>query len=408
MEKTKPFLIGIIVFMVLIVGLYIFGLFNHKDEIETDPASSSSEMTTEETSKDTTATAETSGSSHLPENVGEPQPEANNDNDFKDGSSDPDKVSEATNIPQGSDTEFVPFAVSNTGAIKSLGYAERENPISKKTVVELDTEKQSEYNLESVKSSDGNELLAFGGNCKIYTGTDENGNEGQYIISGATVIPYDGTLNPFKSHMILRKEGTCERVYLFDQQEDADKFIEARERGKEFLENGSDDGQWKIVLNGQYIEDAVPIIGDDGELYVPLRQLAFAYNPMFTQMSNNRDYLYVATDWGYNAIPSDDSSSMVLGRCGVTTDSNGKRVFEVSDMGVGGTIATYTGYAELPKSSDYYWVTPDSLAIILGWETSIKGRVISITSDTLDDTDLYAVVQKVSSDTYDMAGNKIS
>ena len=43
MEKGKGFLIAIIVFMVLIVGLYIFGLFNHKDssaeEIE-DPASS--------------------------------------------------------------------------------------------------------------------------------------------------------------------------------------------------------------------------------------------------------------------------------------------------------------------------------------------------------------------------------
>ena len=282
------------------------------------------------------------------------------------------------------------------------------NPISKKTVVELDTEKQADYNLQPVLSSNGNEMLAFGGNCKIYTGTDENGNEGQYIISGATVIPYDGTLNPFKEHMILRKEGTCERVYLFKQQEDADKFVESRELGKNYLENGSDDGQWKIILNGQYIEGAIPIVSEEGELYLPLRQLAVAYNPLFTQMSNNKDYLYVATDWGYNAIPSTDSSSIVLGRCGVTTDENGKRIFEVSDMGVGGTIATYTGYAELPKSSEYYWVTPDSLAAILGWETSVKGKVISVTSDELDNTDLYAVIQEVASETYDMNGNKIS
>lgn len=412
MEKGKGLLIAIIVFMVLIVGLYIFGLFNHKDssaeEIE-EPASSS-EMTDENANDDTaTATSETSLTTHLPENVAAPQTEKSEaESDYEDGTSDPEKVSQATNIPEGSDTEFVPFAVTNTGAIKSLGYAERMNPISKKTVVELDTEKQADYNLQPVLSSNGNEMLAFGGNCKIYTGTDESGNEGQYIISGATVIPYDGTLNPFKEHMILRKEGTCERVYLFKQQEDADKFVESRELGKNYLENGSDDGQWKIILNGQYIEGAVPIVSEEGELYLPLRQLAVAYNPLFTQMSNNKDYLYVATDWGYNAIPSTDSSSIVLGRCGVTTDENGKRIFEVSDMGVGGTIATYTGYAELPKSSEYYWVTPDSLAAILGWETSVKGKVISVTSDELDNTDLYAVIQEVASETYDMNGNKIS
>ena len=60
--------------------------------------------------------------------------------------------------------------------------------------------------------------MVLGGNCYVYDGTDENGNAKKYIISGADVVEYDGTLNPFNTHPILRKENTCERIYLFDDE----------------------------------------------------------------------------------------------------------------------------------------------------------------------------------------------
>lgn len=266
----------------------------------------------------------------------------------------------------------------------------------------MQKDRQESYNLTPSLSSGGNVELAFGTN-PLYTGTDKNGIERQYIISGADVLEYDGTLDPFKTHPILRKEGTSERVYLFDSKEKCDEFLALRKIGKNYLENGSTDSDWKIVLNGEYIPDAFPMIDEDGNLNVSIAQLAMAYNPLFSHVTG--DYVYAATDWGLYTIPNDEADPIVKNRIDQYTDENGHTMYLVSDDGFGGTSATYGGVAQFPKTKQYYWVTPDDLYSILGWKTSIKGRVISIVSDPLDDSDLTAVVETVASGTIDLNGN---
>ena len=315
-------------------------------------------------------------------------------------------VAEATNIPNGSDASFVEFSYENPESSDVFRYDKRYVHMLDKSYFDLQKERQEKYNLTLASSSDGNPYMVFGGNCYVYDGTDENGNAKKYIISGADVVEYDGTLNPFNTHPILRKENTCERIYLFDDETKKNEFLERRAQGKEFLQNGSTDNEWKVILNGEYLPDAYPIIDDNGNLNLSLVQLATAYNPLFTRTDKN--YVYVATDWGLYSVPSTESDQAAKGSCDFSKDEDGNDVYYVTDMGFGGVSGSYGVAAKAPKTREYYWVTPDDLNTILGWTVSIKGRVISVCSNPLDDSDLTGVIQKVSKTYYDLNGNVIT
>lgn len=410
-KNINPIAIAAAIIAVIVIILVFVGMNRHKNDAGTQPDSSSVSESVA-SSEDNLASAETANDktdTAIPENTDKDEevidyvPEkAEVPTDIRRGNTDADAVSSAANIPAGSDTAFVEFATLEEDNSATFRYTDRYVYGIQKTYFEMQKDRQESYNLTSSLSSGGNVELAFGTN-PLYTGTDKNGIERQYIISGADVLEYDGTLDPFKTHPILRKEGTSERVYLFDSKEKRDEFLALRKIGKNYLENGSTDSDWKIVLNGEYIPDAFPMIDEDGNLNVSIAQLAMAYNPLFSHVTGN--YVYAATDWGLYTIPNDEADPIVKNRIDQYTDENGHTMYLVSDDGFGGTSATYGGVAQFPKTKQYYWVTPDDLYSILGWKTSIKGRVISIVSDPLDDSDLTAVVETVASGTIDLNGN---
>ncbi len=187
-------------------------------------------------------------------------------------------VAEATNIPDGSDTSFVEFSYENPESSDVFRYDKRYVHMLDKSYFDLQKERQEKYNLTLASSSDGNPYMVLAGIATLMTEQMKMAMQ-KYIISGADVVEYDGTLNPFNTHPILRKENTCERIYLFDDETKKNEFLERRAQGKEFLQNGSTDNEWKVILNGEYLPDAYPIIDDNGNLNLSLVQLATAYNP---------------------------------------------------------------------------------------------------------------------------------
>ena len=399
-KRTNPIAIVAAIIAVIVIILVFVGMNRHKDDANHQNNESVTSSAESESDGSDMASAETASSidnsdisTSLPGNIGKEVLESDDTKDSERAKA--NVVAEATNIPDGSDASFVEFSYENPESSDVFRYDKRYVHMLDKSYFDLQKERQEKYNLTLASSSDGNPYMVFGGNCYVYDGTDENGNAKKYIISGADVVEYDGTLNPFNTHPILRKENTCERIYLFDDETKKNEFLERRAQGKEFLQNGSTDNEWKVILNGEYLPDAYPIIDDNGNLNLSLVQLATAYNPLFTRIDKN--YVYVATDWGLYSVPSTESE-----------DEDGNDVYYVTDMGFGGVSGSYGVAAKAPKTREYYWVTPDDLNTILGWTVSIKGRVISVCSNPLDDSDLTGVIQKVSKTYYDLNGNIIT
>lgn len=411
-KRINPIAIVAAIIAVIVIILVFVGMNRHKDDANHHQNNESVASSAESKNDDSDmASAETANgidgsdvSTSLPGNA--TKEDLKSDNIKNSERADANTVSGATNIPDGSDTSFVEFSYENPESSDVFRYDKRYVPLLDKSYFDLQKERQEKYNLTLALSNDGNPYMALGGNCYVYDGTDENGDAKKYIISGADVVEYDGTLNPFNTHPILRKENTCERIYLFNDETKKNEFLERRAQGKELLQNGSADNEWKIVLNGEYLPDAYPIIDDNGNLNLSLVQLATAYNPLFTRIDKN--YIYVATDWGLYSIPCTDSDQSTKGACDFSKDENGNEVYYVTDAGFGGVSGSYGVAAKAPKTREYYWVTPDDLNTLLGWTVSIKGRVISVCSDPHDDSDLTCVIQTISETYYDLNGNIIT
>lgn len=411
-KRINPIAIVAAIIAVIVIILVFVGMNRHKDDANhhqnSESVASSAESKNDGSDMASAETANSidgsDASTSLPGNV--TKEDLKSDNIKNSERADANTVSGATNIPDGSDTSFVEFSYENPESSDVFRYDKRYVPLLDKSYFDLQKERQEKYNLTLALSNDGNPYMALGGNCYVYDGTDGNGNAKKYIISGADVVEYDGTLNPFNTHPILRKENTCERIYLFNDETKKNEFLERRAQGKELLQNGSTDNEWKVVLNGEYLPDAYPIIDDDENLNLSLVQLATAYNPLFTRIDKN--YIYVATDWGLYSIPCTDSDQSTKGTCEFFKDENGNEVYYLTDAGFGGVSGSYGVAAKAPKTREYYWVTPDDLNTLLGWTVSIKGRVISVCSDPHDDSDLTCVIQTISETYYDLNGNIIT
>ena len=256
-KRTSPIAIVAAIIAVIVIILVFVGMNRHKDDANHQNNESVTSSAESESDGSDMASAETASgidnsdiSTSLPGNIGKEVLESDDTKDSERAKA--NVVAEATNIPDGSDASFVEFSYENPESSDVFRYDKRYVHMLDKSYFDLQKERQEKYNLTLASSSDGNPYMVFGGNCYVYDGTDENGNAKKYIISGADVVEYDGTLNPFNTHPILRKENTCERIYLFDDETKKNEFLERRAQGKEFLQNGSTDNEWKVILNGEY------------------------------------------------------------------------------------------------------------------------------------------------------------
>lgn len=384
------------VFVLVIGGLFIMGTIRHSNDDQAEPASSSE--SSQETNNDE-ATDETAVSGMPGSVVDTDSSDNENQTDASDTAStiNTDGLDTATNIPTGYESEFTEFSVSTPQAQDNNGYAERIEPITGRTNYDLKKEKLDGMNLEPVLNDAGYPVKVFNGQYTLYQATDEEGNTKQYIVSGVDLVEYTGNNHTFDSLVVARQEETGTRIHIFQSQDEVDAFLAAREAGAQALNESNVNGDWKIVLNGQLVEGASPMMGEDGQLYLPLRQLAETYNPHFTQFDGGAGLLYIGIDGCLFAIPCDEASSYTKSKLEFFTDADGIERYRYSDMGMGGNIVNVTGTPMVPMTAQYMWSTPDDLALMLGWNVSIKGHTINVESDPLDNSDLYILFDTVSS-----------
>ena len=76
----------------------------------------------------------------------------------------------------------------------------------------------------------------------------------------------------------LRKEGSCERLYIFSSQEDYDQAIKNREDGQAILKGEKTAPTKCVILNGSLMPGMHFSINSDGRLCVSVRALAEAYD----------------------------------------------------------------------------------------------------------------------------------
>lgn len=391
------------VIVVFIFGvLFFLGTIRHSND-SAQTSDIAAPTLTDENNKSTeeTATSGMPGSVHDQDEQDAESDTATSSNSEASKEINTEGLDTASNIPDGYETAFTEFAVSDTSSQKNNGYAERVEPITGKTNYEVKQEQLNKLNLTLVLSDSGYPMSVFNGQYTLYTGTDSDGNTLQYIVSGADAVEYTGNFHTFDTLIVARQEGTAQRIHIFKSQDQVDTFIRERSEGAEALNNANDSGDWKIVLNGQLVENASPMLGDDGQLYLPMRQLVETYNPNYTQFDGAAGILYAGLDGCLFSIPCDEASSYMKNKLEFFTGDDGYERYRYSDMGMGGNIVTVTGTPRVPQTAEYMWVTPDDLAFILGWDVSIKGHTISVVSDPLDDSDLYMLFDVVASGTFD-------
>lgn len=379
-------------------GLFLLGTIRHSN----DSAQNSEIAAPTLTDENNKATKETAASG-MPGTVKD-QTEQDNKSDSETSSDGEEIITEgldaASNIPNGYKTAFTKFAVSGTASQENNGYTERKEPITGKRNYEVKQEQLGKLDLTPILNDSGYPMSVFNGQYTLYTGTDSNGNTLQYIVSGADAVEYTGNFHTFDTLIVARQEGTAQRIHIFKSQDQVDTFIRERSEGADTLNNANDNGEWKIVLNGQLVEGALPMLGDDGQLYLPMRQLVETYNPIYTQFDGSAGILYAGLDGCLFTVPCDEASSYTKNKLEFFKGDDGYERYRYSDMGMGGNIVTVTGTPRVPHTAKYMWVTPDDLAFILGWDVSIKGHTVSVVSDPLDDSDLYILFDVVASGTF--------
>lgn len=181
----------------------------------------------------------------------------------------------------------------------------------------------------------------------------------------------------------LRKEKTCERIYIYNSQDEYDAAVKNREDGQAILNGEEAAPERCVILNGSIVPNLQYEVGDDGKIRISMRDLANAYSSK-TIYSEESHILYVPMVYQNTAkFPTKDTPQSAL------DDLNISEVVNPDE----GTF-TYTSTIsmdlwndtfELPQD-DTYMMPIEHISRILGWEFWTGDNVLKIVSDELDDT----------------------
>ena len=170
------------VIVVFIFGvLFFLGTIRHSND-SAQTSDIAAPTLTDENNKSTeeTATSGMPGSVHDQDEQDAESDTATSSNSEASKEINTEGLDTASNIPDGYETVFTEFAVSDTSSQKNNGYAERVEPITGKTNYEVKQEQLNKLNLTPVLSDSGYPMSVFNGQYTLYTGTDSDGNTLQF------------------------------------------------------------------------------------------------------------------------------------------------------------------------------------------------------------------------------------
>lgn len=105
-------------------------------------------------------------------------------------------------------------------------------------------------------------------------------------MSGEEVYDIDNLTNEIEyptDFAQLRKEGSCERIYIYKTKESYDQAVKNRKNGQAILQGKMDAPIRCVILNGSLVPDLKYTINSDGRMCVSLRALSEAFD-------SNTDY----------------------------------------------------------------------------------------------------------------------
>lgn len=181
----------------------------------------------------------------------------------------------------------------------------------------------------------------------------------------------------------LRKEKTCERIYIYNSQDEYDAAVKNREEGQAILNGEEAAPERCVILNGSIVPNLQYEVGDDGKIRISMRDLSYAYSSKTIYIEENH-ILYVPMVYQYTAkFPTKDTPQSVLDYLNISEVVN-------PDEGTFTYTSTismdlWNDTFELPQD-DTYMMPIEDISRILGWEFWTGDNVLKIVSDELDDT----------------------
>ena len=177
----------------------------------------------------------------------------------------------------------------------------------------------------------------------------------------------------------LRKEGTCERLYIYTSKDAYDQAVKNRNNGQAILNGDQAAPMHCVILNGSLVPNLKFRTNDDGRLCVSLRELAEAYDTN-TEFDDVAHLLTVPTIYGECIyIPTKGALHNI------------SKYFEISNSDKT-FVFTNRNTCELWKDTftladDDDMVMPiEDIARIFGWDFWYNDNILSVVTDSLDDT----------------------
>ena len=202
------------------------------------------------------------------------------------------------------------------------------------------------------------------------------------IISGMEIFDIDNLSNEIEypsDYAQLRKEGTCERLYIYISKDAYDQAVKNRNNGQAILNGDQAAPMHCVILNGSLVPNLKFSTNDDGRLCVSLRELAEAYDTN-TEFDDVAHLLTVPTIYGECIyIPTKGALHNI------------SKYFEISNSDKT-FVFTNRNTCELWKDTftladDDDMVMPiEDIARIFGWDFWYNDNILSVVTDSLDDT----------------------
>lgn len=202
------------------------------------------------------------------------------------------------------------------------------------------------------------------------------------IISGAEIFDIDNFSNEIEypsDYAQLRKEGTCERLYIYTSKDTYDQAVKNRNDGQAILNGDQAAPMHCVILNGSLVPNLKFSTNDDGRLCISLRELAEAYDTN-TEFDDVAHLLTVPTIYGECIyIPTKGALHNI------------SKYFEISNSDKT-FVFTNRNTCELWKDTftladDDDMVMPiEDIARIFGWDFWYNDNILSVVTDSLDDT----------------------
>ena len=235
-----------------------------------------------------------------------------------------------------------------------------------------DEESDAPVDTSSTTESDENRILEE-------TNTD---NLQKCIVSGEEVYDIDNYTYEIKypnSFAQLRKEGSCERIYIYNSKEDYDQAIRNRDDGQAILNGEKEPYANCVILNGSLVPNLKYSVNDDGRLCVSLRSLATAYDAN-TNYDEDAHLLTIPIIYGkYALIPSKNALPNISNYFNIDNKNN--------------TFIYQSITFPPPWSDTFTLATTDDVIMpvedisrILGWDFWYGDNVLKVITDELDDT----------------------